>query len=200
MSQGWKSAWVCKNCTAENHSAKRNWLDCGKGWWFYPKAASERQATWSRGRSHSRKRWASREWEPDTTGAGTQAEKEESDTHFSGEEEGEDAEEVTPEECLKHIAELETVLVSCKNLPNCKALAHEVQIKIKAKRKLWEELTRKPSEARLRSLLDKKYDRKFKLDALDKQIAGFKSSLVVAQEQHDAFSKDLRSSRKSRRS
>ena len=92
---------------------------------------------------------------------------------------------------MKHIAELETVLVSCKSLPNCKALAHEVRIKLKAKRKIWEELTRKPSVARLRSLLDKKYDRKFKLDALDKHIGGYQANLAIAKEQHDAYTKDL---------
>ena len=50
-----------------------------------------------------------------------------------------------------------------------------------------EELTRKPSEARLRSLLDRKYDRKHKLDTLDKQIAAWEANLATAKEQHDAF-------------
>ena len=191
MSQGWKAKWVCNNCKAEVQGSKKKCQDCGNGWWYYTKAASERQAAWSRGRSHSRKRWTSREWEPDSTGAGTQAEKEDSEAHFSGEEEGDNSEEVTPEECLKHVAELETVLTSCKNVPNCRAIAHEVAVKVKAKRKLWEELTRKPSEARLRSLLDRKYDRKFKLDALDKHIAGFQANLAITKEQHDAYTKDL---------
>ena len=54
-----------------------------------------------------------------------------------------------------------------------------------------EELTRKPSEARLRSLLDRKHDRKQKLDSLDKQIAAYEANLTTAKEQHDAFSKEL---------
>ena len=88
---------------------------------------------------------------------------------------------------MKHISELETVLASCRGVPDCRALAREVAVKIKHKRTLLEKRTRKPSEARLRSLLDRKHDRKHKLDSLDKQIAAYEANLTTAKEQHDVF-------------
>ena len=194
MSQTWKPQWTCNNCKAQVHNSKNNCPDCGKGWWFSPsKAASGKQNAWgSRGRSHSRqKKWTSGRWEPDATGAGAQEEKADSETHLSEEEEPENTEEITPEECLKHISELEIVLASCRGVPDCKALAREVAVKLKHKRTLLEKLTRKPSEARLRSLLDRKHDRKHKLDSLDKQIAAYETNLATAKEQHDVFTKDL---------
>ena len=193
MSQTWKSQWTCNGCQAQVHTSKNNCPDCGKGWWYNPsKVVSGKQNAWGRGRSHSRqKKWTSGKWEPDNTGAGTQAEKEDSEPHLSEGEEIENTEEITPEECSKHISELEIVLTSCRGVPDCRALAQEVAVKIKHKRKLLEELTRKPSEARLRSLLDRKHDRKHKLDSLDKQIAAYEANLTTAKEQHDVFSKEL---------
>ena len=136
MSQAWKTQWICNGCKAQVHGSKQNCPDCGKGWWYHPsKVASGKQNAWGRGRPHSRKRWTSERWEPDSTGAGAQAEKEDSEPHLSEEEETENTEEITAEECLKHISELEIVLASCRGVPDCRALAHEVAVKIKSKRK-----------------------------------------------------------------
>ena len=193
MSQSWKAFWICNNCKAQVQNTKNNCPDCGKGWWFSPsKAVSGKQNAWGgRGRSHSRqKKWTSERWNPDTTGAGTQEEKADSENPPSEEEEPENTEEITPEECLKHISDLEIVFLSFKGVPDCKALARDVAAKIKHKRTLLEKLTRKPSEARLRSLLDRKHDRKHKLDSLDKQIAAYETNLATAKEQHDVYTKE----------
>ena len=59
------------------------------------------------------------------------------------------------------------------------------------KRALLEELDRKPTEAMLRSLLDKKNDRTSKVDTLTKIIASLEEQLVAAKEQNDTNSKEL---------
>ena len=96
-----------------------------------------------------------------------------------------------PESCKKQIYELEQALKLCKNQSGCKHLALGIQNKLKMKRTLLEELDRKPTEAMLRPLLDKKYDRTSKVDTLTKRIAGLEEQLANAKEQHDVNSKEL---------
>ena len=189
MGDTYKSkTWKCKNCFAKMHWKAHNCTDCGKGYWFAPK----NQGSWNRARSQSRKpqrnRWEGKPWDgdgPEERDSG----KEDAESH-SGEED-ELQEPSDPESCKKQIEELEQASKLCKHQSGCKHLWLGIQNKPKMKRALLEELDRKPTEAMLRSLLDKKNDRTSKVDTLTKRIASLEEQLVAAKEQHDTNSKEL---------